>query len=337
MEFMKIKNLFVLSLAALSFVACSNEDDPIVPQEGSLVIDLTSVAAVSKAEGTETGIGDESDLQNVYVYAFDSNGALYGTPQVATVNSAKTSASLTWQLPVGTYTIAAVSGVETAFTGVNSTTLPQQVVALTANTRSNFVMYGNATGVTITAPTADKKDPATAEIKVARVLAGVKLVDIKTAFKTGVPAEYLNATKTLSSIKIVGSKESALLSGAVKTDATATDDDDMTKATFTGGNAVTITADGGVDNEFTTAARAYACPGSITRITIGVNFEGVDERFYSVSTSDLVYNTMYGLDITITGIGSEDPNQPTPVGSGEITITPQDWTTGTVIEGSTDY
>ena len=46
---------------------------------------------------------------------------------------------------------------------------------------------------------------------------------------------------------------------------------------------------------------------------------------------------MYGLDITITGIGSEDPDTPTPVGNGNFTIKAQDWSTGTVIEGSTDY
>ncbi|GKG71717.1 hypothetical protein DXA15_21860 [Parabacteroides sp. AM58-2XD] len=329
MDFMKIKNLFVLSLAALSFVACSNEDEPIVPQEGSLVVDLSSVAAVSKAN-TETGIGSESHLNTVIVYAFGNDGVLYSEPRTISAGSASET-SLTWQLPVGTYTIAAVSGL-TQLTGVTASTLPSQVVELTSNTRENFVMYG-AKAVTITAG-----GTATEQIDVARVLAGVKLYDIKTQLAESVPEIYKNAVKTLASIKIVGSKESALLSGAVKSDAAVTDDDNMTKALFAAGNAITITDDGGVDvSNLTTAARAYACPSTITRITIGVNYSGIGTRYYSVGTQTLQSNTMYGLDITITGIGSEDPDTPTPVGNGNFTIKAQDWSTGTVIEGSTDY
>lgn len=333
---MKIKNLFVLSLAALSFVACSNEDEPIVPQEGSLVIDLSSVAAMSKADAaaTEGGIGDESKLQNVWVYAFDSDGNMYGTPQSATVSSSdETTATLAWQLPVGSYTIAAVSGVTNAYTGVTTTTLPQKVVNLTDNTRSKFVMYGSEP-VTIT-----KGNTVNKTINVVRVLAGVKLVNIKTAFAESVPTEYKNATKTLASIKIVGSKASALLSGAVNTDATAANDDDMTKATFTNGDAVTIaTSFAEAAYNLSTAARAYACPDAITRITIGVSYgETLGTRYYSVTKTLLSPNTMYGLQVTITGIGSEDPNQPTPVGTGDYTIKAQDWTTGQLIEGDIEY
>ncbi|MEQ3163838.1 FimB/Mfa2 family fimbrial subunit [Parabacteroides goldsteinii] len=325
---MKIKNLFVLSLAALSFVACSNEDESIAPQEGSLVVDLSSVAAVSKA--TETGIGSESHLNTVIVYAFNSDGALYSEPRTISAGNASQT-SLTWQLPVGSYTIAAVSGLS-QLSSVTASTLPSQVVALTDNTREKFVMYG-ATNVTISAG-----ETASAQIDVARVLAGVKLVDIKTQFAESVPEIYKNAVKTLASIKIVGSKANALLSGAANASAAATDDDNMTKAVFADANAITITNDGDVDvSNLTTAARAYACPGEITRITIGVNYSGVGTRYYSVGSQTLQFNTMYGLDITITGIGSEDPDTPTPVGNGNYTIKAQDWSTGTVISGDIEY
>lgn len=331
---MKIKNLFVLSLAALSFVACSNEDEPIVPQEGSLVIDLSSVAAVSKADGTEAGIEDESKLQTVWVYAFDSEGAMYGTPQSATVDTDdKTQATLAWQLPVGTYTIAAVSGVTDAYTEVTTTTLPQKVVNLTDNARTKFVMYGSES-VTIA-----KGETANKTIKVARVLAGVKLVNIKTAFAESVPKEYKDAIKTLASIKIVGSKANALLSGVKNTSAGASDDDSMTKATFTENDAVSITSEFATpDYNLSTAARAYACPEDITRITIGVNYgEVLGTRYYSVEKTALAANTMYGLKVTITGIGSKDPETPTPVGTGNYTIQAQNWTTGQLIEGNIEY
>lgn len=328
---MKIKNLFVLSLAALSFAACSNEDEPIAPQEGSLVVDLSSVAAVSKAAETETGIGAESHLNTVIVYAFDKDDALYGEPRTINAGDAA-QANLTWQLPVGTYTIAAVSGLS-QLTGVTASTLPNQVVALTSNTRDKFVMYG-AKSVNITAGGTTSET-----IDVARVLAGVKLVDIKTQFAESVPEIYKNATKTLASIKIVGSKANALLSGSANTGSATTDDDNMTKAVFADGNAITITNDGNVDvSNLTTAARAYACPGEITRITIGVNYSGgVGIRYYSVGSQTLQFNTMYGLNITITGIGSEDPDTPTPVGNGNYTIKAQDWSSGTVISGNIEY
>ena len=328
---MKIKNLFVLSLAALSFAACSNEDEPIAPQEGSLVVDLSSVAAVSKAAvGKEDAIGSESHLNTVIVYAFDKDGDVYSEPR--TINAGnKSEATLTWQLPVGSYTIAAVSGLE-QLTGVTASSLPKEVVELTSNTREKFVMYG-AVEVTIKAG-----DNEQVSIDVARVLAGVKLVNIKTKFAESVPEIYKNATKTLESIKIVESKESALLSGAVKSDASTTEEDDMTRAKFEDGNAITITANDIADaSNLTTAARAYACPGNITRITIGVSYAGIGTRYYSVAVSTLQSNTMYGLNITITGIGSGDEDKPTPVGNGDYTIKAQDWSTGTVIEGNIEY
>lgn len=325
---MKIKNLFVLSLAALSFAACSNEDEPIAPQEGSLVVDLSSVAAVSKAT-TETGIGAESHLNTVIVYAFGKDDALYGAPRTINVGD-DSNTTLKWQLPEGSYTIAAVSGLD-QFSDVTLSTLPEKVVKLVDNSREKFVMYGTAT-VEIKGG-----ENNSAHIDVARVLAGVKLVNIKTKFAESVPEIYKNATKTLESIKIVASKESALLSGAVKSDAKTTDEDNMTRAKFEDGNAITITADDIDASNLTTAARAYACPGAITRITIGVNYKEIGPKYYSVKVTSLAANTMYGLQVTITGIGSDDPDNPTPVGNGDYTIKAQDWTTSEVIEGNIEY
>lgn len=326
---MKIKSLFVLSLAALSFAACSNDEEVVVPQEGSLVIDLSSVAAVSKAT-TEEGIGAESYLNTVIVYAFDSDGVLYSQPR--TIDAGKVSSTtLSWQLPTGNYTIAAVAGLD-QLSNVTAESLPTQVVALTSNSRSNFVMYGS-TDVTITTETNAQKS-----IEVARVLAGVKLVDIKTQFSESIPEIYRNSVATLESIKIVGSKESALLSGSVNSTAAITKDKDMTMATFEEGNAITITGDGGVKvSDLTVDARAYACPGIITRITIGVNYDKVGTVYYSLPEQTFNSNTMYGLNITITGIGSTDPDNPTPVGNGNYLIKAKDWTTGTVIDGEIDY
>lgn len=326
---MKIKNLFVLSLAALSFAACSNEDEPIAPQEGSLVVDLSSVAAVSKA--TETGIGAESHLNTVIVYAFGSDGAVYGAPRTIEAG-ANSNASLKWQLPEGSYTIAAVSGLD-QFSDVTASTLPEKIVKLVDNSREKFVMYGTAK-VEIKGG-----ENNSAQIDVARVLAGVKLFSIKTNFAESVPENYKNATKTLKSIKIVESQGSALLSGDVDSKASVTDDNDMTVAEFLNGDAITITGD---DNEvaaskLSTAARAYACPGVITRITIGVDYSEIGPKYYSVKVNSLDPNTMYGLQVTITGIGSDDPDNPTPVGNGDYTIKAQDWTTGKVIEGNAEY
>lgn len=327
---MKIKSLFVLSLAALSFAACSNDEEVVVPQEGSLVIDLSSVAAVSKAT-TEEGIGAESYLNTVIVYAFDSDGALYSQPRTIDAGEVA-STTLSWQLPKGAYTIAAVAGLD-QLTGVTAESLPNQVVALTSNSRSNFVMYGSIDVTIATGANEEKK------IEVARVLAGVKLVDIKTQFSESIHEIYKNSKVTLESIKIVGSKESALLSGSVNSTAAITGDEDMTLAKFEGDNAITITGDGGVDvSNLTVDTRAYACPGDITRITIGVNYSLVEgTRYYSLPKQTFNSNTMYGLNITITGIGSTDPDNPTPVGNGNYVINAKDWTTGTLIEGTTEY
>lgn len=344
---MKVKNLFVLSLAALSFAACSKDDaiidEPVVPQEGTLVVNLSSLAPVVKAEdGKETGIDDEGKLQNVYVYAFNAEGEMHGQPQVAAVNeNDKTSAVLRWQLPVGNYTFAAVSGLNDPLTSVSATTLPQAVVALANNNRTNFVMYGAKAHTIVANGTDGAEKSNSVSLDVARVLSGVKLNNIKTDFSPNVAEEYRNSTKTLTSIKIVGSKENAFLNGNVNAAAKVTNEDVMTKATFTDDNAVTITdQDIEVLPTFTTAARAYACPSTITRITIGVTYsdETIGTRYYSLAADmSLVANTMYGLNVTITGVGSKDETNPTPVGDGNYSIKSLNWTTGAVIQGTPEY
>ena len=35
---MKVKNLFIMSLAAFALVACSNDEEAVVPPEGSVVV-----------------------------------------------------------------------------------------------------------------------------------------------------------------------------------------------------------------------------------------------------------------------------------------------------------
>ena len=68
---MKVKNLFIMSLAAFSLVACSNDEEAVVPQEGSVVVNLTTADSKTKADPLTTeGYDAENAMNSGKVYAF---------------------------------------------------------------------------------------------------------------------------------------------------------------------------------------------------------------------------------------------------------------------------
>ena len=158
---MKVKNLFIMSLAAFSLVACSNDEETAVPQVGSVVVNLTTADPKTKAETTK-GYDAENAMNTGKVYAF-----LNGTTLVETKDFSTESSSVQFdKLTVGsTYQFVAVANsATTATTAEGFKTL--EIAAPTA--KENFVMYEVAS-------VADLKATNDIGMTVKRVLSAVQL------------------------------------------------------------------------------------------------------------------------------------------------------------------
>ena len=317
---MKVKNLFIMSLAAFSLVACSNDEEAVVPQEGSVVVNLTTADSKTKADPLTTeGYDAENAMNSGKVYAF-----LNGTTLVETKDFSTSSNSVTFdELTVGSnYQFVAVANSSaTAVTAEGFKTI--EINAPTA--KENFVMYEVAS-VTSLAATND------ISMTVKRVLSAVQLGTVTRAQTEAVPSLYRNATMTINSLTLYNVNPSVNLDGSKKV-GTAENATDLA-ASFTN-KTVANSASVNINGTDVTA-RAYACPtaGSATLYgVLEVTYSGgIGKKYYNIPlTAGLDANTLYLLNVTIVGVGSNEPGDPDEFGGATGTITPAPWSNGSVI------
>lgn len=334
---MKIKNLFVMSLAALSLVACSNDED-LVPQTSAVVVNLTSTTPKTKADPVDF---DDDALVSLNAEKTISTGSLYvfeGDKYITHVAISGEDVTI-GNLTIGnTYTFAAV--VNPGGNSITATTkagLRAEVIALSAKTAGAFVMYGeSANSLTVQAvPEGATDNPNTLGVEVKRVLSGVQLVSIKTNFGNNVPLFAKEGTAVVKSLKLLGTNPTSALDGT-KIDGTKINGVD---ATFgeTGlsfgstGTNVTVSV---TDN----SNRAYCCPGSVQYVVLNVTYtHGTEtyERAYNITTlssltDGLVANTLYGLKVTLTGAGSDTGGDPDKFENAAATLTVANWSNGQI-------
>lgn len=314
---MKVKNLFIMSLAALGLVACSSDEEAAIPQEGSVVINLTTADPKTKAE-TTAGYDAENAMTTGKVYAFLNGTTLVETKDFSTNSNSVTFAKLT----VGSkyQFVAVANSTEAATTADGFKTI--EINAPTA--KENFVMYEVAS-VTSLAATND------IAMTVKRVLSAVQLGTVVRAQTETVPSLYKNATMTINSLTLYNVNPSVNLDGTKKAGTTV--NATGLAASFTD---KTVANSASVDISGTdVAARAYACPtaGSATLYgVLEVTYEGIGKKYYNIPlTAGLDANTLYLLNVTITGVGSDKPGEPDEFGSATGTITPAPWSNGSVI------
>lgn len=314
---MKVKNLFIMSLAAFSLVACSNDEEAVVPQEGSVVVNLTTADSKTKADPLTTeGYDAENAMNSGKVYAF-----LNGTTLVETKDFSSGLNSVTFdKLTVGSnYQFVAVAN--SAATAEGFKTI--EINAPTA--KENFVMYEVASVTSL-----DATNDISMTVK--RVLSAVQLGTVTRAQTEAVPSLYRNATMTINSLTLYNVNPSVNLDGTKK-DGTK---ENATKlaASFTDktvANSASVNINGA-----DVAARAYACPtaGSATLYgVLEVTYSGgIGKKYYNIPlTAGLDANTLYLLNVTIVGVGSNEPGDPDEFGGATGTITPAPWSNGSVI------
>lgn len=323
---MKVKNLFYVSLAALSLAACSNDEEANIPQEGSVVINLTTSEPKTKADtdpGTTEGYAAENAMTTGKVYAF-----LNGTTLVETKDFSSNSNSVEFtKLTQGSnYQFVAVANSEEAAATADGF----KTIEIEAPTKKeNFVMYEAASVTSLGATN-------TIDMTVKRVLSAVQLTSVTRAQTTEVPSTFANADMQIESLTLYNVNPSVLLNGDKK-DGTKENATDLA-ATFTDKvvkNGKTININGKTVTE-----RAYACPTTSADdlyAVLAVKYLGADNgndvtRYFNIVLKDgLKANTLYALNVTIIGVGSDAGGDPDEFGTATGTITPAPWSNGSVI------
>lgn len=333
---MKIKNLFIMSLAAFSFVACSNDEELSVPQTADVVVNLASVAPETKATTKASAFGEdvlksltaEKDITSGSLYVFEGENFI---TKVA-IESASVSVP---KLTVGkSYTFAAAVNA----TDPNVTTiadLKKAAIALGNSKEAGaFVMYGDATKEIVAA--GEPATPTGVTITVKRVRAGVQLVSIRTNFGTEVPLYAREGEAVVKSLKILGTNPTSALDGNVI--AATSGKIEGLAASFGKGLSFDSKETSVVVND--NGVRAYCCPGALTYVVLNVTYTYQKKdynRVYNITTlnglndnAGLLANTLYGLKVELTGAGSEEEGKPDAFNSAKVTLAVADWSDGQV-------
>lgn len=333
---MKIKNLFYVSLAALSLAACS-KDEVTAPQSASVVVKLESITPSTKADLTD------AQLQSLNAEKAISTGTLYVFENNTIITSVQiTGASVTIpNLVVGsTYNFAAVVNPGTnQITATTKAGLKETVIALSSKESGHFVMYGesmdNNSGQQTVTVSNDEGANNSLTVNVKRVLSGVQLVSIKTNFDSNVPEFARLGSGVIKSLKLLNTNPTSALNGAV-IDGTKIEGVSASFADVRFGSTLTEISVSAESN----ANRAYCCPGSIGYVVLEVVYTYKDQsynRFYNIPAlsnmqNGLVANTLYGLNVTLTGAGSGEGGNPDDFESAGATLTVADWSNGTIID-----
>lgn len=330
---MKVKNLFIISLAALSLVACSNDEDS-APKMSSVVVNLTSTAPKTKATtkapedfGAEAlaSLDAEKTISSGTLYVFE--GDLFIT-SVAITSTSVTIPSLT----VGnTYNFAAVVNPgENSITKTTKVDLRKEVIALSAKTSGAFVMYGESTE----SLEVKENQNNSLSVEVKRVLSGVQLVSIKTAFKAGTPDFATKGTAVVKSLQLLNTYPTSALNGdVIKVDEKI----EGIAATFGNGLSFDSEETGVVVNN-DNSVRAYCCPGVVGYVVLNVTYTYQDQtydRAYNIPTltnldGGLLANYLYGLKVTLTGAGSDEGGDPDKFAEATATLSVANWSNGQI-------
>lgn len=333
---MKIKNLFIMSLAAFSFVACSNDEELSVPQTADVVVNLASVAPETKAT-TKASAFDVDALKSLTAEKGITSGSLYvfeGETFITKVAITSASVSVP-KLTVGkSYTFAAAVNA----TDPNVTTiadLKKAAIALGNSKKAGaFVMYGDATKEIVAA--GEPAIPTDVTITVKRVRAGVQLVSIRTNFGTEVPLYAREGEAVVKSLKILGTNPTSALDGNVI--AATSGKIEGLAASFGKGLSFDSNETGVEVND--NSVRAYCCPGALSYVVLNVTYtyeEKAYDRVYNITTlntlnnnAGLLANTLYGLKVVLTGAGSEEEGEPDAFNSATVTLAVADWSDGQI-------
>ena len=343
------KGIFIMAAIAAIVCSCEPENDCLPCQEEKTATLNVSLDfeddAQTKATSYVTNQTYETAINNVQILVFDSSGALN-----AYVDAGTKTGSITINTTAGSKTVWGVvngpnlSGITTL------SALQSKAVDLSANSTTastGFVMAGSTT-CTVSSST-------TASIQVRRLVARVALQKVNNSL----PASYGAITiNNVTLINVVGNQN---LNGSASISTwynkMGRENGGSEPAIIDGVNCFascpTLTfksvgssvANGGsltpstpylfytYPNSTTTDATGWASNFTArkTRLVVTATISGT-KYYYPVVIDTPQRNTAYTVELTITGLGSTDPDKPVVKGSVNASVTVQGWSAGAVYE-----
>ena len=344
------KGFFIMAAIAAIACACEPEQDCLPCQEKTATLNVSldfEDGTPTKASSYVTSQTYETAVNNVQVLVFDSTGSLN-----AYVDADNSVAGITVNTTAGSKTVWAVVNGPDLSSVTSLSALQSTAVDLSANSTNSsegFVMAGSTT-CTVSSST------ATAIISAKRLVSRVALQKISNAL----PASYGSITiNNVTLINVVGNQNlngSASIStwynkmgrkdGATSSlqiidgstylascptltfksvGSSVANGSSLTPSTpylfYTYPNSTTLDANGYVSS-FT--ARK-------TRLVVTATISGT-KYYYPVVIDTPERNTAYTVELTITGLGSSDPDKPVVKGTISAIVSVQGWASGAVYE-----
>lgn len=352
---MKRITLFA-TMALVCAMACQRvewSESQVDAGSGSLVISVNSGQPLTKSNTDPAG--QDAALHHVHVFLFKQDGSFYLRDSLGTDVKTRTLDGV----KAGYYTVVALANAP-MLTVASLSELEQAAIQLSDNDPTRgFLMYG-VCGQTI-AVVSGAAEPVTADIEVKRHVARVRLagvtnnlpsdkgaLTVKGVFLENVLSRWTcsGAGKPASYLNYAGRKAGRNLESSANSFIKTASDADCASLTF---QTVNQTVARGTSGE-TFDLPLYAFPNDCTeandhfsgatadstrtRLVLLVSYgTPAEEWYYPVTLPDLARNTSYDVTFTISGPGSEDPNQRVVNGNLAVEIRIDPWASGGTIAG----
>lgn len=343
------KGIFIMTAIAAIACSCEPEKDCLPCQE-----EKTATLNVSldfeddnhtKATSYVTSQTYETAVNNVQVLVFDSTGALN-----AYVDADKSVTGITINTTAGSKTVwAVVNGPDlstvTSVSGLSAKTIDLGDNSTTAS--SGFVMAGSTT-CTISNST------TTASISVKRFVSRVALAKVNNALPSSYGSLKIN---NVALINVVGNQN---LAGAAtastwynkmgRKDGATASNQIIDGSTYLASHptltfkSVESSVASGASHTPTTPYLFYTFPNSTsnnvtgwatsftarkTRLVVAATIGG-KKYYYPVVIDTPSRNNAYTVELTITGLGSTEPDKPVEKGTINASVTVEGWATGSI-------
>lgn len=320
---MKKKLYLFAALAALSLLACSRLETPSKAKpEGELVELTVSVPGASLTKASSDA--GEAAVGKLQVFVFRSDGALEAT-------SSANASSVTMSTTTGSKTVAAlVNAPSVSVTTLSG--LEAEVSDLSDNGLGAFVMYGS-----------EEKEitgDASVNVTVTRLVAKIQIQKITNAITQ---SEYASKTMTIDEIFVLNAAGDALYTRAsyvptkwynFKDPETSGACDALLRETLTGktlANSASLTENHTFycyANPTATDTTEDNTSARFTRLVVKASVDG-KTSYYPMSIADIEANHKYIItELTITRLGSDDPDTPITTEDATFTVTVADWEEG---------
>ena len=333
-------------LGAALLAACQPVEPEKAEEYGSLSINLMNPTLQTKSD--VTALTCESKVNKMRVMIFNSENKIVKDEMLS---SPYTSLSID-KIKVGQYSVYAIANTCASLPATSGIIQePDQLFFNTItlddcslNENTGFVMFDSKTSVSVTAGTT----PQAVNMSVTRFPARIRLVSVTNAlpdFLGDVTVERVMIVNGYSQWNIFGSDRPSEAVNPAGRNATSGDiittaeSADYPNHSFWAVPQADKTIRRSVGtktynhcfysfpNSVTTDVTTSGTGGGKARLVVAARVDGT-VYYYPVTFASLERNKSYDVQLTISGLGSDDPNVPVEKGAAGISISVSDWVSG---------